>query len=61
MEYRREISWASLRQISETFTVSFMSYRPANVLVFFGEKSTFYDILRENTTTVLLKIGNYAL
>ena len=47
VEYRREVSWASLRQISETFTVLFMSYRPANVLVFFGKKSTLHDILRK--------------
>ena len=60
VEYWREISWASLCQISETFTVSFMGYRPANVR-FFWKKSTFYDILRKNTTTVLLKIGNYDL
>ena len=43
VEYRREISKASLRQVSETFTVSFMSYRPANVLVFFGKKSTIVE------------------
>ena len=59
MEYKREILRASLRQISETFTVSFMSYRPATVPVFFGKKSTFYDIFRKNTTIVLLKIGKY--
>ena len=48
MEYKREISRASLRQISETFTVLFMSYRLANVPVFFGKKSTFYDIFGKN-------------
>ena len=41
MEYKGEMPWASLRQISETFTVSFMSYRSANVLVFFGKNLHF--------------------
>ena len=50
VEYKREIPRASPRQISETFTASFMtnmSYRLANVPVFFGKKSTFYDIVRK--------------
>ena len=55
-----EIPRTSFRQISETFTVSFMSYRPANVPVCFGKKAAFYDIFRKNTTIVLLKIENYA-
>ena len=59
VEYKSEIPRASLRQIVETFTASFMSYRPANVPVFFGKKPTLYDIFRKNTTIVLSKIGNY--
>ena len=35
MEYKTEIPRASFRQISQTFTVSFMSCRPANGPVFF--------------------------